>query len=373
MAGKDYRIPFVDLGWQFKRNQWSLTKGFLSIGRSGNFVLGPHNQALEEELEKFCGVEHAIAVGNGSDAITFGLRALGVGPGDEVITVPHTFIATVWPIIEVGAKPVFVDVGADGNIRADLIEPAITRKTKAIVVVHLAGYPADMEAISAVAGNKSLEIIEDCAQAIGTKIGQDHVGTIGKLGTFSLHPLKNLGVLGDGGFVITNDEEVANQIRLLRNHGLENRDEMVQWGFNSRLDEIQAFVARVRLRNFYGWVRKLENIAVAYRDGLQVLEPSLSLPPVDTGGQTVLHNFVITLDRRDDLRSFLETRRIETKVHYPIPVHLQEGAQRLGYAVGDFPQAENLARTSLSLPFHPGLKMRQVHSVVRAIKSFFVT
>lgn len=371
MTLSNAKVPFVDLGWQFKQDERTLLDGMRRIGRSGNFVLGQENELLEAELRILCNVKHVVTVGNGSDAIFLTLKALGIGPGDEVITAPNSFIATAWTIIAAGATPVFADVDDTSNISPDALREKIGPATKAIIAVHLAGFPSDISSIRAIIGASPIALIEDCAQAFGTKSEGQHVGSLGEAGAFSLHPLKNLGVLGDGGFVTTNNDALASKLRLLRNHGLSNRDNMDIWGYNSRLDEIQAFVARIRLRRFPMWSKRIRKIEGLYRRALQGLGESLTLPPRSSEADVLLHNFVIRTDLREQLRLHLAERGIETRIHYPIPIHLQEGARELGHKRGDFPVAEIQAETSLSLPLHPGMTSRHAKLVASSIIEFY--
>ena len=246
-------IPFVDLAGQFRNLEGELTKAFLDIGRSGVYIMGDRLESFELKAAEYCDVKHAIGVGHGSDAIFLILKALGVGPGDEVITATNSFIASAWVVAATGATPVLVDVAEDLNIEPALIEDAITAKTRAIIPVHLTGRPAPMDEINILAQRHGLHVVEDAAQAIGARYRGRRVGSLGLAAGFSLHPLKNLGVYGDGGLITTNDDKLASKLRMLRNHGLRNRDECEVWGFNSRLDPMQAAFAEIKLGFLDSW------------------------------------------------------------------------------------------------------------------------
>lgn len=361
-------IPFVNLGRQFRSLEKEFEEVFLDIGRSGTYIMGEHLENFENDAAAFCNVKHCIGVGNGSDALFLVLKAMGIGPGDEVITAANSFIATVWVIVATGAKPVLVDVGEDFNIDPDCMEAALTFKTKAVIPVHLTGRPAAMDEVNAIALSKNLIVLEDAAQAIGAKYKGRPVGSLGDAAGFSLHPLKNLGVYGDGGLITTNDSELDRALRKLRNHGLRNRDECEVWGFNSRLDAMQAAFASIKLKRLNGWNSRCLEIAEFYRNALK----NIVQVPVDKPFEhCVYHNFVVCTDRRDKLMSYMSLRGVDTRVHYPIPIHLQEAALSLGYGLGDFPNAEKFAKSMISLPIYPELTNDEVDYVVSVIQSFF--
>ena len=307
-------------------------------------------------------------MGNGTDALFLSLRALGIRQGDEVITAPNSFIATAGAIVAAGAKPVFVDVKGDYNINPDLIKQAITTKTKAIIPVHLTGRPADMDTILIIARKHGLYVIEDAAQAIGARYKGKRVGSLGSTGCFSLHPLKNLHVHGDGGIITTNNKELYEKLLKLRNHGLKNRDECDFWGYNSRLDSIQAAIGNIKLEYLGDWNKRHREIAVMYRKNLSGV---VTVPVDKEFEEPVYHNFIIQGDKRDELQKYLLERGIETKIHYPIPIHLQEAASSLGYKERDFLVCEAQAKRILSLPIYPELTDGQVNMVIKAIKSFY--
>jgi dTDP-4-amino-4,6-dideoxygalactose transaminase len=361
-------VPFVGLQRQFHALHDELAAAFERVGSSGMYIMGEELERFEAQAAAYCGTRHALGVANGSDALFLVLKALGVGPGDEVITCPNSFIASAWVIVAAGAKPVFVDADEDYNIDVAKLESAISSRTRAIIPVHLTGRPADMDAINVIAARRGLAVLEDAAQAIGARYRGRRVGSLGTAAGFSLHPLKNLGVYGDGGLITTDDGALHERLARLRNHGLRNRDECQVWGFNSRLDPLQAAFAAVKLPRLDGWNERCRQIAAQYREGLQ---ECVWVPRDRPHEEPVYHNFVIQLERRDALIEHLNARGVGTRIHYPIPIHLQECAAQLGYRKGDFPVAERHARTILSLPIYPELTQPEVEHVVQSVRSFF--
>ncbi len=362
-------VPFVDLSRQVVGLEQELADKFLSIAKSGQFVLGEELKQFEHDIADFCQTKYALGVANGTDALILALRALDITTGDEVITSPNSFIATAGAIDAVSANIKFVDVSENLNIDPTKIEAAITAKTKAIIAVHLTGRPAPMLQINAIAKKHGLYVIEDAAQAIGAKLDGKSVGSLGDIAAFSLHPLKNLNVFGDGGFITTNNETCYKKMAMDRNHGLVNRDTSLRWGLNSRLDEIQASIANIKLKKLNDWTQEFRNIASLYRSGLA----DVVTVPVDKDDEfAVYHNFVIYAARRDELIAFLESKyAIQTKIHYPVLLHLQPAAECLGYKKGDFPVAEHLAEKMMSLPIYPGLTKPEIDYVIRAINEFY--
>jgi len=270
-------------------------------------------------------------------------------------------------VVAAGGKPVFVDAADDYNIDPKLIEAAITSRTRAIIPVHLTGRPADMDPINAIAKKRGIAVVEDAAQAIGARYNGKRVGSLGTAAGFSLHPLKNLGVYGDGGFITTNDRALHERMALLRNHGLRNRDECSIWGYNSRLDPLQAAFASIKLKRLDGWNERCREIARRYREGLK---DRFWVPTDRPGEEPVYHNFIIRHPKRDQLMDHLAKRGVGTRVHYPIPIHLQDCARHLGYKRGDFPATEEQARTICSLPIYPELTDAEVAYVVESVRSF---
>jgi dTDP-4-amino-4,6-dideoxygalactose transaminase len=361
-------VPFVDLTRQFRNLEAELSKAFVDVGRSGGYIMGARLESFERKVAEFIGVRHALGVADGSDALFLVLKALGIGPGDEVITATNSFIASAWVVVAVGATPVLVDVAEDFNIDPALVEAAITPRTRAIIPVHLTGRPAPMDEINALAAKHKLFVLEDAAQAIGARYRGKRVGGLGTAAGFSLHPLKNLGVYGDGGLITTDDDALAAKLLKLRNHGLRNRDECEIWGFNSRLDTMQAAFAEIKLGYLDGWNTRCRHIAATYAAGMKDV---VQVPVDQAWEECVYHNFVIRTDRRDALMAHLLQNGVDTRVHYPIPIHLQDAAKDLGYKLGDFPNAERYAKTMISLPIYPELTEAEVNHVVGAVKSFF--
>jgi dTDP-4-amino-4,6-dideoxygalactose transaminase len=357
-------VKFVGLKRQFSNLELELTAKFQEVCSSGSYIMGDYLSSFESKMASYLNVKHVIGVGDGSDGLFLIMKALGIGEGDEVITAPNSFIASAWTIVATGAKPVFVDVDEDLNINPSLIENAITNKTKAIMPVHLTGRAAKMDLINKIAKKNNLFVVEDAAQAIGAKFKGEKIGGFSNGASFSLHPLKNLGLYGDGGIISTNDSKLDKDIRVLRNHGLVNRDECTVWGFNSRLDALQASFAEIKLKHLDNWNTRCNEIAQMYFNNLK----NVILPVVNK--DSVFHNFVIRTDKRDELMKFLSNKRIETKIHYPIPIHLQKAAISLGYKNGDFPKTEEFAKTMVSLPIYPELSDEEVNYVIKYVNLF---
>lgn len=336
----------------------------------GDFTLGTEVDLLEKEYAQLSGTNYAIGVGSGTDAIFLSLKALGVGEGDEVITTAFTFYATVGAIVTAGAKPVFCDIGADYNIDPLEIEAKITPATKAILPVHWSGKPCDMDAIEGIAQKHKLAIVGDACHAISATYKGRTAGSLGKLACFSFHPLKNLNVWGDGGIITTNSEELADKLRLMRNHGLAGRDECRMFAYNSRLDTIQAVVAR----HLLGKVDHITRSRVAHADYFDRELCSIEqiiIPKRETDIYQVYHIYSICCQRRSELQKYLIENGVDAKVHYPIPMHLQPAADYLGHKKGDFPIAENVADTTISLPVHEFISRDQQDHVIRLIKAFY--
>jgi len=362
------RVPYVNLPAQFEEERTELLARVEAILKSGNFVGGPAVEALERELAAYHDGGHVVLLNSGTDALILAMRALGIGPGDEVITPPNSFIASTASIIAVGATPVFADVLPDQNIDPAAVEAAITPRTKAIMPVHLTGRVCAMTTLTKIAERHGLGLIEDSAQAIGSTYSKRKSGTFGDFGCFSCHPLKNLNAAGDAGFLIARDPALAARVRRLRNHGMIDRDRVGEWGLVSRLDTLQAEILRLRLKNLPSVVARRRANAARYRDALAGLP--LFMPPCAREEFNTFHTFVIQLDRRDEARSFLTARGIETAVHYPIPIHLQEAAAALGYKRGAFPVTEQQAGRILTLPVHQFLAPADIDHVAAALREF---
>ncbi len=336
----------------------------------GDFTLGSAVDTFEQEYASITGTRHAIGVNSGTDALRLSLIALGVGAGDEVITTPFTFYATIGAIVTTGARPVFVDVRDDYNINPDGIEAAITPRTKAILPVHWSGRPCDMEEIVSIARRRNLVVVEDACHAIKATRDGRYAGSFGDAGCFSMHPLKNLNVWGDGGVIVTDSQELADRLRLLRNHGLMNRDECAIFAYNSRLDTIQAVVASHLLQKIdHVTESRIANAARLDRGLASV--PQVRVPPRDPRVKQVFHIYSFECERRDALQAFLIDRGIDAKVHYPIPMHLQPAAGAYGYVAGDFPRAESLCASVLSLPVHEFITAEQCDRMVAVVMEFY--
>ncbi len=336
----------------------------------GDFTLGSEVDLLENEYAQLCGTRHAIGVGSGTDALFLSLKSLDIDKGDEVITTPFTFYATVGAIVTAGAKPVFVDVGDDYNINPAEIEEKITTKTKAIMPVHWSGNPCDMDAINKIAVKCDLDVVTDACHAIKSTYKGQPVGSLGTMACFSFHPLKNLNVWGDGGIITTNSDELADKLRLLRNHGLVGRDECHVFAYNSRLDTVQAVVARHLLA-------KIDHITdsriahAAYFDEELGDIPQISIPLRNAENYQVYHIYSLCCQLRNELACYLIDHGVDAKVHYPTPMHLQPAAHYLSHKRGDFPVAESIAARTLSLPVHEFITLEQQKRVVQLIRTFY--
>lgn len=359
------RIPMLDLRPEVEELWEELQEAIQGVLRSGRFILGPNVAAFEEEVARYLGVKHAIGVNSGTDALIIALRACGIGPGDEVITTPYTFFATAEAIVHAGAKPVFVDVDERTyNIDPNLIEPAITERTRAILPVHLFGHPADMDPILAIARRYNLRVIEDAAQAFGAEYKGRKVGSLGDAAAFSFFPSKNLGAYGDGGLVTTNSDEVAELARMLRAHGAKAKYHNEMIGYNSRLDELQAGVLRVKLRYVDDWNQQRRRIARAYNEllGNQSL---LVLPYEAPECVHVYHQYTVRLPARlrDDVRTALKQHGIEAAIYYPLPLDQLPPFN----SFSPLPAAASLSASSLSLPMHPKLPQSLLPTIAQAL------
>ncbi|MFQ6027618.1 MAG: DegT/DnrJ/EryC1/StrS family aminotransferase [Dehalococcoidia bacterium] len=364
------KVPYVNLVEQHASIKDELLAAVATVIDHGQFILGDEVSEFERRFADISGSSYAVGVNSGTDALILALKALDIGPGDEVITVPNSFVSSASCIALLGARPIFVDVGEDYNIDAALIEPAITPNTRAILPVHLTGRPAPMGPIMELAKAHNLYVIEDCAQAVAAEYKGQRVGSFGTVGCFSLHPLKTLNACGDGGMLTTNDPGLYEQFKTLRNIGLKNRDECVAWSHNSRLDTLQAAILLVKLQHLEPWTEQRRNNACAYRSLLAGLS-WVQTPADQEYERAVYHTFVIQADRRDQLRAYLAERGIGSAVHYPIPIHLQETAASLGYPPGSFPVAERQAGRILSLPVYPELTPSQIEYVADSLRSFY--
>ena len=352
-------------------NYSKIFKEIEKVVKKGDYTLGKEVDICEKNFAKRTGAKYAISVGNGTDALILTLKALNIGPGDEVITVPYTFVATVGSIVATGAKPVFVDIKKDYNIDESKIVSAITKKTKAIMPVHWAGRPCEADKILSIAKKFKLHVIQDSAHIIGAKFKNKNLVNFGEACTYSMHPLKNLNVWGDGGFIVTNKKSLAKKLYLIRNHGLKDRNNVEIFGYNSRLDTIQAAVANYKMKY------KLDNITEKRIKNAKMLDKLLSknlrIQTIERLKylKEVFHLYHINVEKRDLLQKYLIKHNIDAKVHYPVPIHLQKAARYLKYKKGDFPIAEEMASTSLSLPVHEFISHKHVKYMANVIDNFY--
>lgn len=361
-------VRYVNLSAQFAEERAELMPRIEAVLASGMYIGGAEVEALESELASYCGVKHAIAVNSGTDALILGMAAVGIGPGDEVITPPNSFVASAAAIAKIGATPIFADVGDDELIDPAAVAAAMTPRTAAIMPVHLRGAVCDMPALRAIAEKHGLLLIEDAAQAIGSKLGNVRTGALGDLGCFSTHPLKMLNAAGDGGFITTNDDAVAQAIRRTRNHGLVDRNTVTEWGVVSRLDAMQAAILRFRLGRLDAIIERRRANAAFYRRALA--GKPLALPRERPGEFHTYNTYTIQLEARDALQSWLSEHGVESLVHYAKPIHVQPAAAALGAPNGRFPVTERLARTILSIPIHQFLGEDDLAAVASAIAGF---
>jgi dTDP-4-amino-4,6-dideoxygalactose transaminase len=367
-------VPLLDLQAQYAPLRSEILDAITRVCDTQRFINGPEIDGLERELEAHLEVRHAVGVSSGTDALLAALMAIGIGPGDEVITSTYSFFATAGCIVRLGARPVLVDIDpATFNIDVASALAAITPRTRAIIPVHLFGQAAELMPLVTAGAQRGIAVIEDAAQAIGARYQNRAVGGIGALGCFSFFPSKNLGAFGDAGVVTTNDATLANKLRLLRNHGMEPRYHHVVVGANLRLDALQAAVLRVKLPHLNTWTTRRQQNAARYREMFaEALLGDLVRLPVEASDRTHIYNqFVVRVPQRDRLKSHLDAAAIGTEVYYPVPFHLQQCFASLGYKRGDFPHAEAAATDSLALPIFPELTEAQQRAVVRTIASFY--
>lgn len=370
------KIPLLDLNAQYHSLASEIQAAVSRVFSSQQFILGPEVRELERELAAYCQCAEAVGCASGSDAILLALMACEVGPGDEVITTPFSFFATAGSIVRLGAKPVFVDIDETTfNIAPDLIERAITKRTKVVMPVHLFGQCAEMDRINEVAGAHEVAVIEDAAQAIGAEHKGRRAGNLGLIGCFSFYPSKNLGGAGDGGLLTTGDPEIAQSLRDLRSHGARKKYHHDRLGINSRLDSLQAAILRVKLPYVNQWARARRDNAKRYRNlfeetGLAISE-NVRLPQENEDALHVYNQFVIRARDRDKLRSYLAEKGIGTEVYYPLPLHLQPCFKDLGHKTGDFPESERAAQEALAIPIYPELGEAAQRRVVDMIALFY--
>jgi len=363
-------VPFLNLASQFASLEHEIAPAVLKALAGAHYVLGPNVAELEKEIAAFSDTPFGIGVNSGSDALTLSLKALNIGPGDEVITTPFTYIAPAEAIHQVGARIVFADIDPRTfNLDPAQVARRMSNRTKAIIPVHLFGQAAALKELLAIAEPRGVPIVEDCAQAIGAQYAGRPLGGIGRVGCFSFYPTKNLGAAGDGGMIVTRDEGLAKRLRMLRVHGIERRYHHDLHGFNSRLDELQAVVLRAKLPHLKRWNERRAEIAARYDQGLRELP--VELPQITAGNTHVFHVYAILVERRQELQAHLTEKGVATLIYYPLPLHLQKVYADLGFRVGDFPVAERIAETILPLPMYPELTDEQVDYVIRTVADFF--
>jgi dTDP-4-amino-4,6-dideoxygalactose transaminase len=366
-------MPFVDLRAQFAAIRNEVMAAIEAVMERQQFILGPEVELFEREMAAYIGAGAAVGCASGSDALLLALMALGIGPGDEVITTPFTFVATAAAIVRAGAKLVFADIDPRTfNMDPQAVAAAITKSTRAIIAVHLFGLPADLAPITALAESRSIAVLEDAAQAAGARYNGTRVGAIGALGCFSFFPSKNLGGAGDGGMITTSDPQLEQRLRVLRDHGSRNRYQYDTVGLNSRLDEIQAAVLRVKLSYLDRWTAGRRQMAARYQSlcAERGLGTFVELPRETAGCGHVYNQFVIRTKKRDEMRAFLAQFGVPTQIYYPSPLHLQPAFASLGYREGQFPQAEKASREVLALPIYPELSHAQQTTVIDTIDKF---
>ena len=379
-------IHLCDLKLQYASLSDDINEAMLKVAAEARYILGPNVRALEQEIAEYCDCQHAVGVGSGTDALHLALKGLGIGPGDEVITTPFTFVATTEAIGMVGATPVFVDIDPlTFNMDVTQIESRVTPNTKAILPVHLYGQPCNMDVVMDVAQRHGLAVVEDCAQAIGATWRGRPVGSIGDAGCLSFFPSKNLGCFGDGGMLVTNRTDVYERVEMLRRHGGRVKYHHEVLGLNSRLDELQAAILRVKFRHLPQWLQSRREAAYTYNallgEGGQIETPreltddGCVIAQENTAGNSpahcVYHQYTVQTDHRDDLIAHLKDKQVGHAVYYPIPLHLQEVHQDLGYGKGSFPAAERAADRCLSLPMFPEITREQIETVAGVLKETY--
>jgi dTDP-4-amino-4,6-dideoxygalactose transaminase len=372
------QVPLLDLKAQYSLIKTDVESAVAEVLQSQRFILGPKVEECEEAIARYCGCPHAIGMSSGSDALLACLMAENIGPGDEVITTPYTFFATVGAIARVGATPVFIDIDPQTyNLDVNEIESKITKQTRAIIPVHLYGQMADMDVVMSVARKYGFIVIEDAAQAIGAQYKGRSAGSIGHYGCFSFFPSKNLGAAGDGGMVVTQDSDRADKLKCLRSHGSKPKYHHKIIGGNFRLDALQAAIVTVKLKYLDQWTaarqRNAKNYSELLSDALAPLSDQsfapVTIPPVKTD-RHIFNQYVIRTSRRDQLQDWLKQKKIETEIYYPVPMHLQECFSYLGHKVGAFPESERAANETLALPIYPELSADQINYVVDSIRDF---
>ena len=363
-------IPLLDLKTQYLNIKEEIDQAVLGVLASGKYIFGPEMQTLEKEIASYCGTKQAVGVANGTDALVLVLKALGIGPGDEVITSPFTFFASAESIAQVGATPVFVDINPQTlNLEVTKLEEKITPRTKAIIAVHIFGQMADMDPILALAEKYNLKVIEDAAQAIGAEYKGRKSCSVGDAGTLSFFPTKNLGGYGDGGMIVTHNDLLAEEVRKLRFHGCSTKYYHDEIGYNSRLDELQAAILRVKFRYIDAWNKARAEKAAYYNELLAPLAEvgKAILPYTAPEHKHVFHLYVLRTKMREKLMAELSSQGVASAIYYPVPLHLQKALSYLGYKAGDFPVAEEVCSQALAIPCYPELSQAQQEEIAQII------
>jgi dTDP-4-amino-4,6-dideoxygalactose transaminase len=364
------KVPFVNYSLQYKNLETEIDAAMKSVLNRGDLIMRSDVEEFEKKMAEFLGVRYFISLNSGTDALIFALKAAGIGAGDEVITVSHTFVASIASIAHCGAKPVLVDVKEDFTMDMEKAEAAITSKTKAMLPVHLNGRMCDMERLMEIASKHNLIIIEDAAQALGAKLNNKMAGTFGLAGCYSFYPAKILGTFGDGGGLATNDEKIAEKIRLFRDHGQKTKTEILCFGWTSRLDNLQAAVLNIKIKHLNGWIKRRREIAEIYNKNLSGVA-GIKLPPSPNSDEKyfdVFQNYVLRAEKRDELFSFLKEKGVETLIKDPIAVHHHSG---LGISDFHLPFSDELAKKVISLPLYPELTDGQIKYVIESVKIFY--
>ncbi len=363
------KIPYVDLKAQWKEEKKKLLPLIEKILSKAEHVGGTEIDKFEKKISNLCNVKHTVALNSGTDALTLGLHLLGVKPGDEVITPPNSFIASAASIVHLGAKPVFVDVKDDQLIDPGKIESAITKKTKAIMPVHLTGKMCEMKKITQISKKYNIPVIEDAAQSIGSRYMNRSAGSIGKIGCFSAHPLKNLNAFGDSGYLTTNDTKIASLAKILSNHGMVNRNIVKKFGYVSRMDNLQAGILNFHLTKLDKIIKSRRKNAQIYRNELK--SDNVFIPRPDLNTFDTYHTFVVQVEQREKLIKYLQKNGVQTSIHYPNPIHLQPAAKYLGYKKGSFPVTESQSKKILTLPVNQFLKEKHLLYIIKCINKFY--
>lgn len=368
MIQKKWIVPYIALGTEAEAFKIEYLKAFEQVLDSGHYIMGPELSNFEREFAAYCQSPNALGVATGTDALFLVLKSLNLKEEDEVITAPNSFIASASSIAIAGAKPSFVDIQSDGNMDPEQLESAITPKTKVIMPVHLTGRPARMPEILEIANKHDLFVLEDAAQAIGAQLNGKKIGSWGDAACFSLHPLKNLKAIGDGGIITTKQPDLFKKLQSSRNHGLVNREQCDFWSYNSRLDELQASLLRIQIRHLDAHTEARRKLAFRYNE---LLKPYVATPDEGLGEYCVYQTYVILAEKRDALQQHLIDNGVQALVHYATPIHLQPAAKNLGYTASDFPQTMKHVKRIISLPIYPSLTHQQQDVIVELIHNFY--